>query len=280
MTPFSVRDKVNGTTVPVPCGKCPNCITRRISSWSFRLLQEEKICSEAHFLTLTYDTAHIPITPRGNFTLDKRDLQLFFKCLRKRTASNGVEQQKSIKYYAVGEYGTETERPHYHIVLFNASPREIELSWKKGIIDYGKVEPASINYVVGYFQSNGIIPKHSNDDRSKQFALMSKGMGLAYLENDNTVLWHLQDVANRAYCNLQGGKKVSMPRYYKEKLYFKEQRTAIAAAQRILDEKLNFNRNELGQLQPKDPDYFVKKQSKNQAKINDHNHKKKLNKKL
>ena len=25
-----------------------------------------------------------------------------------------------LKYYAVGEYGGQTKRPHYHIVIFNA----------------------------------------------------------------------------------------------------------------------------------------------------------------
>ena len=55
-------------------------------------------------------------------TLQKSDLQKFFKRLRKKT-------HEKISYYAVGEYGDNTQRPHYHIILFNAIPRIVEAAW-------------------------------------------------------------------------------------------------------------------------------------------------------
>jgi len=58
-------------------------------------------------------------------TLKKTDIQKFFKRLRK---CHG-KKHKSIKYYAVGEYGGQTLRPHYHIVIFNADINYFERAW-------------------------------------------------------------------------------------------------------------------------------------------------------
>lgn len=40
--------------------------------------------------------------------------------------------------------------------------------------------------------------------------------------------WHMKDLNNRMYCNLEEGKKISMPRYYKDKIYSEQQRKQIA----------------------------------------------------
>ena len=111
IAPFSVTHKTKGL-VQVPCNKCPHCYARRISGWSYRLLREARDSDQAHFITLTYNTTHVPITQEGNFTLSPRDLQLYFKRLRKTSPR--------LKYYAVGEYGSELNRPHYHAIVFNA----------------------------------------------------------------------------------------------------------------------------------------------------------------
>lgn len=44
--------------------------------------------------------------------------------------------------------------------------------------------------------------------------------------------WHISDLKNRMYVVTQDGKKVSMPRYYKNKLYTEEQRKAVGFAAR------------------------------------------------
>lgn len=35
--------------------------------------------------------------------------------------------------------------------------------------------------------------------------------------------WHTNDLDNRMYCNIEGGRKIAMPRYYKLRIYTKEQ---------------------------------------------------------
>lgn len=54
--------------------------------------------------------------------LRKRDLQLFFKTFRSYLS------EYEIRYFASGEYGPETFRPHFHILLYFDDPELIEAS--------------------------------------------------------------------------------------------------------------------------------------------------------
>lgn len=214
--------KITGEHISAPCGKCPNCYKRRVSQWSFRLMQEEKRSTSAHFITLTYDTSHVPITDKRYMSLDKRDTQLFFKRLRK--CPENISSK--IKYYCVGEYGGKTERPHYHIILYNAAIETIQRAWQLGSVHYGTITGASIGYTLKYISKRGNIPKHNNDDRKPQFGNMSKGLGANYL-TESMKLWHHADKLTRMYCNLKDGKKIAMPRYYKNKIYEEKERKII-----------------------------------------------------
>lgn len=105
---FDVRKSYDGLRIAVPCGQCVGCRLEKSRQWAMRCMHEKRMFDESCFLTLTYDDEHLP---KYN-TLDKRDLQLFFKRLRK-------EYGEYIRYYACGEYGETTGRPHYHVLLFN-----------------------------------------------------------------------------------------------------------------------------------------------------------------
>lgn len=105
----------------VPCGKCKACRMDYSRVWANRMLielndQENK----AVFLTLTYNPESLPYTgPDENGrkypTLCKRDLQLFWKRLRKAFPT------RKIRYYIAGEYGPKTHRPHYHAIVYGLS---------------------------------------------------------------------------------------------------------------------------------------------------------------
>lgn len=195
----------------VPCGKCPECRARRVSAWSFRLMQEDKHSLSSLFVTLTYDTSFVPLTPRGFMTVRKVDVQLFMKRLRK--ANKGVV----LKYYLAAEYGGKTWRPHYHLLLFNADKATVAPAWRLGDVHFGSVTGASVGYTLKYMSKPKRVPQHKNDDRQSEFSLMSKRIGVKYL-TDRMVAWHKEDVANRCYCFVDG-KKVTMPRYYRDKIY-------------------------------------------------------------
>lgn len=180
-----------------------------------------KIVDSALFVTLTYQD-HLLSKVDGYPTLVKSDLQKFFKRLR-----HIVKSDQKVKYYACGEYGGVTLRPHYHIVLMNAEEQEVIDAWtldgeQIGIIHFGKVEKASIYYTVKYMQKGCNMPYHKCE---KPFSLMSKGIGSCYL-TDAIKKYHKEDI-NRSYV-LEGKKKVPMPRYYKERIYDENERKLIA----------------------------------------------------
>lgn len=219
-TPFMVT-RSDGIVVPVPCGKCPACLKRRASHWSFRLQKEAERATSAHWITLTYSNSHVPITQRGYMTLDVRSFQLFMKRLRK--ANKGVR----LRYYAAGEYGSKTWRPHWHCTLFNAELKTIQPAWNLGEVWFGSVEGASIGYTLKYMMKPPRIPVHRNDDRVKERSLMSKGLGSNYL-TDTVIRYHKADLT-RCYITLPGGVKCSLPRYLREKIYDEYEREQIAA---------------------------------------------------
>lgn len=219
ISPFDIKDEKTARYLPVPCGKCLPCINRRINGWAFRLQQEERISESSNFLTLTYGTEHVPFSESGYLSTDRRDLSLFFKRLRKR---HEKRQGKKIKYYAVSEYGDETHRPHYHIILFNAHMVDVEKSWRLGNIHNGNVEEGSIKYVTGYFAKQTKVPMFEGDDREKEFSCCSNGLGESYL-TPKAIAWHKADLLERCYLPAKGGQKVPMPRYYKEKIYTKHE---------------------------------------------------------
>jgi len=133
----------------VPCGHCNFCLSNRRADWTFRLYQEHKKAPSSHFLTLTYDDTTVPIGD-DCYSLSKRDLQLFTKRLRKENGSK-------LRYYSVGEYGTKTQRPHYHSIMFgiNVSTLDkIQTIWGLGNVHVGQVSEASIHYVTKYVINN------------------------------------------------------------------------------------------------------------------------------
>ena len=84
----------------------------------------------AYFITLTYNDESLPRTKEGYPTLLKKQVQDYIKRLRNAHVAYLKKEQrkvhneykitgKPIRYYAVGEYGSQTRRPHYHILLFN-----------------------------------------------------------------------------------------------------------------------------------------------------------------
>jgi len=217
-TPYYVLPNRAATEkIPVPCGKCPPCKQRRVDTWVFRLMQEDKCSISAHFVTLTYDTRAVPITRNGFMTLDKTDVQKFFKRLRKK-----IPEDIKIRYYLAGEYGTQNHRPHYHAIIFNCA--DIELyneAWQKGDVHVGKVSGDSIAYTCKYINKEPAQKRHNRDDRKPEFSLMSKGIGANYL-TDEIIEYHKQNIGIM-YVTKLSGHKVPMPRYYRNKIFTKQE---------------------------------------------------------
>jgi len=102
---------------------------------------------------------------------------------------------------------------------------------------------------------------------------MSKGLGKGYL-TEAVKEWHYADMLNRMFLTVEDGKKVSMPRYYKNKIYTKPDREAIGnhlsgPLQDAIMEQVNT-----------DPDYFRNKSEKFKEALRKMHHKSTQNRNL
>lgn len=239
-----------------PCGKCVVCLRRRVNGWSFRLMREYNVSSSAYFVTLTYSTDNVPLSSNGFMTLKKRDVQLFFKRVRKSMKCKN--DHRRVKYYICGEYGSKNERPHYHAIIFNADISSIIDAWSTftnsgqrreiGTWHFGEVTERSIQYTLKYMEKDRSSRyRHARDDRQPEFALMSKGLGSSYL-SPQVVDYH----KNGKFSFLRKeGFLLSMPRYYRDKIFTPEEReelVSMAALRRAAqeDEYVNYMLKEYG----------------------------------
>lgn len=132
--------------------------------WSFRCLAEASLHQFNWFATLTYSPEHLP--PHG--ALRHRDWQLFAKRVRRRLGP--------FRYLMCGEYGEQTQRPHYHALLFGLAVPDVErfsvrrgypifrskvLSdlWGLGLCEFGTVTPQSARYCAGYVLKDARAPE-------------------------------------------------------------------------------------------------------------------------
>lgn len=136
------------------------CRIARSREWTTRLLHELQSWDSAQFVTLTYDTEHLP----SDSGLHKDDLQKFMKRLRKELDYD----QRKIRYFGCGEYGDLGDRPHYHLIIFGLGLKKadqdlVKSHWKNGFVKIGTVTEHSCRYVTDY-----ILKKYSGKKQWKR----------------------------------------------------------------------------------------------------------------
>lgn len=176
----------------VPCGKCVECLSQKRNDWSVRLYYEmQKYSTPPAFITLTYDDDHLPTMvdeDTGELVpvVSKRDLQLFFKRLRKRVPG--------IRYFFCSEYGPTTNRPHYHGIIFNLPQKYFSLylrcctddlnklisdCWKNGFTSSYMAKPAAIHYCTKYCLTDNLF---NNEHLVNPFIISSCHLGSNFFD--------------------------------------------------------------------------------------------------
>lgn len=212
-SPTRIHAKIDGHdhVLYVPCGQCPACRRQKKFEWTIRLIHEAGYYNEKSFLTLTYADAFLPL----DFGLHKRELQLFFKRLRKELSKSG----RKFKYFACGEYGDRFHRPHYHAILFgvgysSGDLQAVQRAWPFGFVYLRPVTMFRFQYVAGYVQKklSKDFAQEVYGELQPPFQLNSVGLGERYCI-DNAELLN-----ERGFVQLWSGAKGGIPRYYKQKL--------------------------------------------------------------
>jgi hypothetical protein len=129
-------------------------------------VHEASLHKNNSFITLTFNNENLP----KNHSISKKDLQKFFKRLRKKMSP------ETMRYYACGEYGERNNRPHYHAIIFGYDfpdkqlytvndgialyrSKTLESCWKYGFSTIGEVTFESCAYVARY-----VMKKRKGDD--------------------------------------------------------------------------------------------------------------------
>lgn len=215
---FGNHGSVEGAEpISIPCGKCIGCQRDRAKQWAVRCAAEYETTPDkaaCWFVTLTYDDDHLPFgmcTQYDTFTgevleeaavpsLRKKDLQDWFK--RLRWYYNEIH---GIRYLACGEYGGQTARPHYHVILFNVhiddlvpykskdssalyfTSASMDKVWMHGQVLIARYDFHTADYVAKYLVKGDSSEDHPDfvDGREKPFLLMSRrpGLGRAYYDS-------------------------------------------------------------------------------------------------
>lgn len=210
----------------VPCGKCIDCRKQLSNTWTFRLLCQLDKSRNNLFVTLTYDNNNVPIKIINSIpylNLDENKLQSFLKKFRddsryRYQKITGIDKKLCkcpMKYFAIGDYGTQTLRPHYHILIFNCVYTRLDLinylqdNWQLGNCRVDIAQPAHTSYICKY------ITNLSNDypnEVTKPFRLMSRGLGL------DKSFEFLNDYLNGITSFQIGSFKCGLPSYIRKKL--------------------------------------------------------------
>lgn len=197
---FNPRNGFIDLPLSLPCGKCIGCFRDKAIAWGVRCFHEASLHERNCFITLTYRDDCCPVS------IDRRDVQLFIKRLRKLS---------KCRYFACGEYGTRTRRPHYHALLFGVdflggayqindqlwSNPFVDRVWGKGLVSIGRLELANCMYVAGYCNK-----KLGDQDT---FSLMSRRPGIGH-----TWLDRYGDDLVRTGRVIIEGQSYSIPRTY------------------------------------------------------------------
>lgn len=157
ISPYS--EKTYLEWLEIPCGHCDGCRIQRSREWANRCMMEMEYHDSAYFVTLTYNEEHVPKSwavyhdtgeAFEHMTLCKRDLQLFMKRLRKAFPND------HIRYFACGEYGSTTFRPHYHLIIYGLHLDDIVpiQDVQKGQLSYKYFTSKSLQDVWSVLESN------------------------------------------------------------------------------------------------------------------------------
>lgn len=229
--------------IEIPCGKCIGCRLSYAKQWSERCMMELEGHKSSYFVTLTYDDINLPMTsfvePETGVicqinTLVKEDFRNFIKALRQATS-------QKIRYFACGEYGTTTVRPHYHAILFGLELSDLipfgqngrgdylynspllQKVWKKGFVVVGSVTKESCNYVARYVTKKVDTPNEAFLERNMtpEFIAMSThpGIGRDFLDRHPN-LFDYDYITIRTPRGATSGspekcsESVSIPRYF------------------------------------------------------------------
>lgn len=163
--------------------------------------------------------------------LDSHDLRLFLVRLRQRISTrftrvvkrndtkkyrlkiNKFRSDETFTYFAIGEYGPETFRPHFHLLLFfnnsetlQALERHIYKAWKMGDCDIRLADYNVSSYVSNYVTGSQYLPKIYSSAQICPFTRKSLHFAFDAQESHQVQLYDFEYYREQSFNKIIGGK--------------------------------------------------------------------------
>lgn len=208
--------------IPVKCGCCIECRKEKQREWRVRL-EEELRSNYGYFTTLTISPEGIKeIEEKSGLKWEENPNEIATKGLRLFLERVRKDIGKSVRHWCVTELGEKKDRIHLHGIFFGQKSAElIKKHWKYGFVFIGGYcNSRSVNYMTKYMLKVDV--KHPE---FKQIVLSSKGIGSGYIDRLD-YLWQKQNYKNISVATytFRNGTKMSMPKYYKNKIFTEKER--------------------------------------------------------
>lgn len=173
--------------INVPCGHCLLCNhKKRVALASKCSMENQSHDNLPLFVTLTYDNKHLP-----PFGLRYSDVQKFLKRLR-ITLERKHSFTGRLRYVCAGEYGSKTNRPHYHLLIWDfpcksigdlfAIDKFIRDIWKQGITQTKPCDNSDAGLYLGKYLSKSVFTKVPTS-LVQPFHVCSINLGVKFVES-------------------------------------------------------------------------------------------------
>lgn len=241
--------------ISVGCGWCIECRRANATNWRIRLTEEYKSNHNAEFVTLSFSPAaiseleeEIKRTNYKEIEGDELDVNILAAFAIRRWQERWRKKyKKSLRHWIVTELGhTNSERIHLHGIVWKTHEKisrenfrnEIVNTWKYGNVYIGQwVDERTINYITKYLTK--IDAQHEG---YKPRTFVSKGLGINYLKKGKYLNAWQGEKTNTQYKDSRG-YQLTLPKYYKSKLYNEKEREELWKIQ-LDKEKVYLNGSE------------------------------------
>ena len=213
LTPVIYKyDSEGKPLIMYPCKKCILCRSKKRREWATRMECETMYSRSSFFITLTYNEYNI-YKHHGVTSLNKKHLQDFIKRLRNHLPCK-------MRHFSVGEYGSRTGRPHYHLCCWlNEKISKSDFSsivtkcWSSGFSKSCRMEQGHCYYIAKYCTKDSSTPFGAVEP----FQLVSRDppIGYRFFEDNNDLF---ESDFNINYLRSPSFRTSSLPRSFEKKI--------------------------------------------------------------
>lgn len=230
-------NRINGTGLiyeQIPCRHCWACSLNYSAEWATRIMFEAQKYTHNYWITLTYNDDWLPVAEKielgekvfenlgdeiwNEGTLWEPHVKKFIHDLRQYLER--TKNHTGMKYFYCGEYGENTHRSHYHMILLNCpldikefhkfridenykyhwNSHEIERYWKYGYVDISELEWSNAAYTARYCMKKLHTKndeEYAREGKLPEYIRMSRNIGRSYYEEHKNEIYKNDEIIMR-----------------------------------------------------------------------------------